>query len=50
MLCSYGEVQPNRQIELIQKLGMPRDATSQNINTAALAKTVAHEMKKQAQR
>ncbi|MBU2648363.1 site-specific integrase [bacterium] len=45
---SYGEVQPTRQIELIQKLGQPRDTDTQNINAAELAKAVAHEMRKQA--
>ncbi|MDH5561351.1 MAG: site-specific integrase [Deltaproteobacteria bacterium] len=44
---SYGEVQTTRQIEIIQKLGSPRDSDTQNINTAELAKAVAHEMKKQ---
>jgi integrase len=48
-LCSYGEVQPMRQIELIQKLGTPRDAAMQNIDTAELAKALAHEMQNQAE-
>jgi len=47
-LYSYGEVQPKRQAELIQKLGMPRDSAMQNINTAELAKAFAREMKNQA--
>lgn len=45
---SYGEVQPTRQIELIQKLGQPRNTDMQNVNPAEFIKAVAHEMKKQA--
>jgi len=44
---SYGEVQPRRQAEIIQQLGMPRDVIVQNINTDAIAKAVAREMKNQ---
>jgi integrase/recombinase XerD len=47
-LYSYGEVQPMRQVELIQKLGMPRDATMQNIDTTELAKALAREIQNQA--
>ncbi|MBU2644532.1 site-specific integrase [bacterium] len=41
---SYGEVQPTRQIELIQKLGLPRNKTIPNIDTSEFAKAVAREM------
>ena len=44
---SYGEVQPMRQVELIQKLGLPRDMAMQNINTAVFAKALAREMQNQ---
>jgi len=47
-LYSYGEVQPKRQVEIIQKLGTLREATTQNINTAELAKELAREMQNQA--
>ncbi|MCF6355990.1 MAG: site-specific integrase [Candidatus Polarisedimenticolaceae bacterium] len=47
-LYSYGTVQPKRQAEIIQQLGMPRDAAMQHINTDELAKAFAREMKKQA--
>jgi len=47
-LYSYGEVQPKRQVELIQKLGLPRGAAMQNINTVELAKALAREMQNQA--
>jgi len=45
---SYGEVQSRRQAELIQQLGKPREAVNETINTDAIAKAVAREMKKQA--
>ncbi len=45
---SYGEVQPMRQAEIIQKLGLPRDEAMQNVDTAELAKALAREMKNQA--
>ncbi|HIL35702.1 MAG TPA: site-specific integrase [Nitrospiria bacterium] len=45
---SYGEVQPKRQVEIIQNIGLPREATTQNINTAELAKAVAREIQNQA--
>lgn len=48
-LYSYGEVQPVRQVEIIQKLGTPREATMQNINTTELAKAVAREIQNQAE-
>lgn len=43
---SYGEVQPTRQVELIQKLGLPRDALiqGQGIDVAELARALAREM------
>lgn len=47
-LYSYGEVQPMRQVEIIQKLGLPRDVAMQNIDTAELAKALALEMHNQA--
>jgi len=47
-LYSYGEVQPMRQVEIIQKLGLPRDATMQNIDASELAKALAREMQNQA--
>jgi len=47
---SYGEVQPKRQVEIIQKIGLPREATTQNINTAEFAKALAREMQNQAVR
>ncbi len=47
-LYSYGEVQPMRQVEIIQNLGMPRDEVVPNINTAELAKALAREMGNQA--
>ncbi|MCP5017694.1 MAG: site-specific integrase [Ketobacter sp.] len=43
-LYSYGEVQPVRQVEIIQKLGKPRDEALSAINTAELAKALAREM------
>lgn len=46
---SYGDVQPRRQAEIIQELGMPRDAVLQNINTDDFAKAVAREMKNQSE-
>jgi integrase/recombinase XerD len=49
-LYSYGEVQPMRQVEIIQNLGMPRVETVSNINTAELAKALAREMENQAVR
>ena len=48
-LYSYGEVQPMRQVEIIQKLGKPRDAAMQNIDTAKLAKELARQMQNQAE-
>ncbi len=47
-LYSYGEVQPMRQVEIIQKLGLPREVGMQNIDTADLAKALALEMHNQA--
>jgi integrase len=44
---SYGEVQPQRQAELIQQLGTPRDEIVQNISADAIAKAVAREMRNQ---
>jgi len=43
-LYSYGAVQPVRQVEIIQKLGKPRDEALSSINTAELAKALAREM------
>lgn len=43
-LYSYGEVQPVRQDEIIQKLGMPRNENLSAINTVELAKALAREM------
>ncbi|MBL1261754.1 MAG: tyrosine-type recombinase/integrase [Thiotrichaceae bacterium] len=42
---SYGEVQPKRQGEIIQQLGVPREVANQSIDTEAIAKAVAREMK-----
>ncbi|MDF1644885.1 MAG: hypothetical protein P1U80_11955 [Pseudomonadales bacterium] len=49
-LYSYGEVQPTRQVELVQKLGLPRDTLiqGQGIDAAELAKAVAREIQNQA--
>ncbi|MCU7859490.1 MAG: hypothetical protein KZQ86_06580 [Candidatus Thiodiazotropha sp. (ex Lucinoma kastoroae)] len=47
-LYSYGEVQPMRQVEIIQKMGMPHDEAVPNINTVELAKALAREMGSQA--
>ena len=44
---SYGEVQPGRQAEIIQQLGLPRELANQSINTEVFARAVAREMKKQ---
>ena len=44
---SYGDVQTTRQVELIQKLGVPRSNPMENFSTEELAKAVAREMKKQ---
>ena len=48
-LYSYGEVQLVRQVELIQKLGLPRDSViqGQGIDAAELAKALAREMRSQ---
>ncbi len=43
-LYSYGEVQPVRQVEIIQKLGKPREEALSAINTAELARALAREM------
>ena len=45
---SYGEVQPERQAEIIIQLGLPRESENQTMNPDAFAKAVAREMKKQA--
>ena len=42
---SYGEVQANRQAEIIQQLGVPRESTNQVFNADEFAKAVAREMK-----
>ena len=47
-LYSYGEVQPMRQVEIIQKLGLPRDVVVQNIDATEFAKKVVREMQNQA--
>lgn len=47
-LYSYGEVQPGRQVEIIQKLGKPRDEALSAINTAEFAKELVREMQNQA--
>ncbi len=46
---SYGEVQPNRQVEIIQKIGMPRDVAIQNAHNEELAKVIIREMRKQSE-
>ncbi|MEZ0123030.1 MAG: tyrosine-type recombinase/integrase [Candidatus Reddybacter sp.] len=45
---SYGEVQPVRQVEIIQKLGLPRETVMPNITVAEITKAVALGMKNQA--
>ncbi|RLA51507.1 MAG: site-specific integrase [Gammaproteobacteria bacterium] len=47
-LYSYGEVQPVRQVEIIRKLGSPRDVAIQGVDAAALARALAREMQNQA--
>ncbi|MCF6212267.1 MAG: hypothetical protein L3J88_01730 [Gammaproteobacteria bacterium] len=47
-LYSYGEVQLNRQVEIIQKLGMPRDVDMQNMTAAELVKAFTHVVQNQA--
>ena len=47
-LCSYGTVQPKRQAEIIQQLGLPRGGAIQNADAEELAKVIIREMKKQA--
>jgi len=44
---AYGEVQPKRQAEVIQQLGLPREAVNPFVNTDELAKALAREMKRQ---
>ena len=44
---SYGEVQPGRQAEIIQQLGMPRELANHPFNVDLMAKAVAREMKNQ---
>jgi integrase len=44
---SYGEVQPRRQAEIIQQLGLPRESASTAFNADEFAKAVAREMKGQ---
>jgi integrase len=39
-LCSYGEVQTSRQIEIIQELGKPRDAVLTQANAEKLLKVL----------
>lgn len=48
-LYSYGEVQPVRQVEIIQKLGTPREETMQNMTAVEIAKAVAREIQNQAE-
>lgn len=38
-----------RQVEIIQKLGLPRDVAMQSIDAAELAKALAREMQNQAE-
>ena len=45
-LYSYGEVQTHRQVELIQQLGKPGEATGLAFSPEDIAKAVAIEMKK----
>jgi len=47
-LYSYGEVQPIRQVEIVQNLGKPREVAVQNIDTAEFARVLAREMQNQA--
>ncbi len=47
---SYGEVQPRRQVEIIQQLGMPRDQVCETINADAILEVIAREVKKQSLR
>jgi len=47
-LYSYGEVQTHRQVELIQQLGKPGEATGLAFSPEDIAKAVAIEMKKSA--
>ena len=46
-LYSYGEVQSVRQVEIIQKLGMPRETALQNMDAIEFVKDVAREIQKQ---
>ena len=38
---SYGEIEPIRQVEIIQRLEKPRDDILSTINTAKLARELA---------
>ncbi|MCF6282881.1 MAG: hypothetical protein L3J28_11860 [Candidatus Polarisedimenticolaceae bacterium] len=44
---SYGKVQPKRQAEILQKIGVPRDVATQGIDTTELAKLLVREMQNQ---
>ncbi len=44
---SYGEVQPQRQADILKKLGQPRSSTSQGLDAEAFAKIVAREVNAQ---
>jgi len=44
---SYGEVQPQRQAELLKKLGQPRSVKSEGIDMEAMAKMIAREVSAQ---
>ena len=47
---SYGEIEPIRQVEIIQRLDKPRDDILSTINTAKLARELAVAISEQASR
>ncbi len=44
--CSYGEIQPRRQAEIIQQLGVTRETKDKMIDAGAIAKAVVDELRK----